>query len=231
MCSFEKINDKATQTAFNKKVVSATQHLQAYIKHRLYIAESTKIIPKNMYKSNDIIDEGIAKFYEKGYDIDADAAHIKIDLFKIVDTDLDKLFKKEAFHQKTISTDAILKDELDGLDEQFTVDEDYDLIMHDELSDISYHQDQEDKHVFVYDDDDNMSLQNTFEISDISTKRNKHLLGKYYTWLPLRVSDIVDLFVFGKLSFEEIAKVKNIEAKRVERVLELTIEDFKEHLI
>ena len=84
--------------------------------------------------------------------------------------------------------------------------------------------------MFVY-DDNNIALQNTFEISDISTKRNKHLLGKYYTWLPLRVSDIVDLFVFGKLSFEDIAKVKNIEAKRVERVLELAIEDFKEHLI
>lgn len=230
MSSLEKLNDKTTQTEFNKKVVSATQHLQAYVKHRLYIAESTKIIPKNMYKSNDIIDEGIAKFYEQGYNIEADAAHIKIALFKIVDTDLDNLFKNEAFHQKTLSTDSILKDELDGLNEEFTVDEDYDLIMNDELSDISYHQDNEEKHVFVY-DDNNMSLQNTFEISDISTKRNKHLLGKYYTWLPLRVSDIVDLFVFGKLSFEEIATVKNIETKRVERVLELAIEDFKEHLI
>ncbi|WP_282124174.1 hypothetical protein [Algibacter mikhailovii] len=230
MSSLEKLNDKTTQTEFNKKVVSATQHLQAYVKHRLYIAESTKIIPKNMYKSNDIIDEGIAKFYEQGYNIEADAAHIKIALFKIVDTDLDNLFKNEAFHQKTLSTDSILKDELDGLNEEFTVDEDYDLIMNDELSDISYHQDNEEKHVFVY-DDNNMSLQNTFEISDISTKRNKHLLGKYYTWLPLRVSDIVDLFVFGKLSFDEIATVKNIETKRVERVLELAIEDFKEHLI
>ncbi|GGZ92616.1 hypothetical protein [Algibacter mikhailovii] len=230
MSSLEKLNDKTTQTEFNKKVVSATQHLQAYVKHRLYIAESTKIIPKNMYKSNDIIDEGIAKFYEQGYNIEADAAHIKIALFKIVDTDLDNLFKNEAFHQKTLSTDSILIDELDGLNEEFTVDEDYDLIMNDELSDISYHQDNEEKHIFVY-DDNNMSLQNTFEISDISTKRNKHLLGKYYTWLPLRVSDIVDLFVFGKLSFEEIATVKNIETKRVERVLELAIEDFKEHLI
>lgn len=230
MCTLDKLNDKTTQTEFNKKVISATQHIQAYVKHRLYIAESTKIIPKNMYKSNDIIDEGIAKFYENGYNIDADAAHIKIELFKIIDTDLDELFKKEAFHQNTMSTDSILKDELDGLDEQFTVDEDYDFIMYDELNDISYHQDQEDKHVFVYDDNNNL-LQNAFEISDISAKRNKHLLGKYYTWLPLRVSDIVDLFAFGKLSFQEIATVKNIEVKRVKRVLKLAIEDFKEHLI
>ena len=229
MCSIDKLNDKTTQKEFNKKVVSATHHLQAYVKHRLYIAESTRIIPKNMYKSNDIIDEGIAKFYEAGYDIDDDAATIKIKLFKIVDTDLDELFKKEKFHQNTMSTHSILKDELDGLDESFTVDEDFDLIMHDELSDISYKQDNEAKHVFLY-DDNNSIIKNAMEISDLSLKRNKHLLGKLYTWLPLRVSDIVDLFVFGKLTFEEIAKVKTIETKRVERILKLAIEDFKEHL-
>lgn len=229
MCTIDKLKDKSTQKEFDKKVVSATQHLQAYVKHRLYIAESTKIIPKNMYKSNDIIDEGIAKFYEQGYNIDADANTIKIELFKIVDADLDELFKKEAFHQNTMSTHSILTDELDGLDEKFTVDEDFDFIMNEELSDISYHQDQEKKHVFVY-EDKNSSLQNAFETSNISTKRNKYLLGKFYTWLPLRVSDVVDLFIFGKLSFEDIAIIKNIEVRRVERILELVMEDFKEHL-
>ena len=229
MCTSEKLNDKRTTDEFNKKVVSATQHLQAYVKHRLYIAESTRIIPKNMFNSHDIIDEGIAKFYEAGYNIDADAATIKISLFKIVDNDLDALFKNEKFHQQTMSTHTILQDELDGLDEKFTVDEDFDLIMNEELSDISYKQDGEAKQVFLY-DDNNSTIKNALEITDLSSKRNKHLLGKFYTWLPLKVSDIVDLFVFGKLSFEEIAKVKSIEAKRVERVLKLAIEDFKEHL-
>ena len=229
MCSTDKLNDKTTQTEFNKKVVSATQHLQAYVKHRLYIAESTRIIPKNMYKSNDIIDEGIAKFYEAGYNIDDDEATIKIKLFKIVDSDLDELFKKEKFHQNTMSTNSILEDELDGLDETFTVDGGYDFIMKDDLNDISYKQDNDTKHVFLY-NDNNSIIKNALDISDISLKRNKHLLGRLYTWLPLRVSDIVDLFVFGKLTFDEIATVKAIETKRVERVLKLAIEDFKEHL-
>ena len=230
MRSIDKLNDKTTQTEFNKKVVSATQHLQAYVKHRLYIAESTRIIPKNMYKSNDIIDEGVAKLYEAGYNIDADLASIKISLFKIVDADLDDMFKKEKFHQNTMSTDAILKDELDGLEEKFTIDGGYDFIMNDELNDISYNQDNDTKHVFLY-NDNNPYIKNALEISDLSLKRNKHLLGKYYTWLPLKVSDIVDLFVFGKLSFEDIAIVKSIEITRVERVLKLAIEDFKEHLV
>ena len=65
MCSIEKLNDKAAQNTFHKKVVSVTQHLRAYVKHRIYIAEATGIVPKNMYNSNDLIDEAIAKYYEQ----------------------------------------------------------------------------------------------------------------------------------------------------------------------
>ncbi len=226
MCSLEKSNDKATQNAFNKKVVSVTQHLQAYIKHRLYIAESTGIIPKNMYISNDFIDEGIAKFYENGYDIDMDAASIKIKLFKIVDSDLDDLFKKEAFHKNTTSTSSILDEELESLEENFTVDEGFDFIMNEELDDISYKQNEKHKHLFLY-DDNNSSVVNAFEIEDLSTIHSKNLLGKFYSVLPIKVSDIVDLHVFGNLTYNEIAEVKNIETKRVERVISLVMEAFK----
>ena len=168
MCSLENLNNKATQTAFNKKVVSVTQHLRAYVNHRIYIAESTGVIPKNMYNSNDFIDEAIAKFYENGYNIDDENLAIKLKLFKIVDSDMDDLFKKEAFHKNTMSTHSILQEELDGLDEKFTVDEDFDFIMNEELNDISYQQDNKHKHVFVY-ADNNSSLMNAFEIEDLSS--------------------------------------------------------------
>ena len=229
MCSLEKLNDKATQTAFNNKVVSVTQLLRAYVNHRLYIAESTDIIPKNMYNSNDLIDEAVAKFYEGGYNIDDETLAIKLKLFKIVDLDLDDLFKNEAFHKNTMSTHTILEEELDGLDENFTVDEDFDLIMFEELSDISYQQDHKHKHVFVY-DDNNSSLINAFEIEDLASEKQKNLLGKFYSWLPLKVSDIVDLFVFGKLTFDEIAEVKNTEKRRVERIINLTFKSLRSNL-
>ncbi len=229
MCSIDKLNDKTTLNIFNKKVISATQHLHAYIKHRLYICESKGIIPKNMYISNDFIDEAIAKFYEEGYDVDMDAFAIKIKLFKIVDSDLDELFKKEAFHQNTLSTSSILEEELDGLEENFTVDEGFDFIMNEELNDISYKQNQKQKHIFLY-DNDTTSIKNVLEAEDMSVLHNKNVLGKFYTLLPLKVSEIVDLFVFGRLSYNEVAEIKKIEAKRVERILNLTIESLKKHL-
>ncbi len=229
MCTIDKINDKATKTAFDKRVISVTDQIHPYVKHRLYIAESMRILPKNMYTSNGIIDESIAEFYEKGYNIDSDISTIKLKLFKIVCSSLDALYKKEAFHKNTLSTSDILEEELDDLEETYTIDGDWDFIMNEELNDISYKQDHKHKHLFLYDDNDN-SILNAFELEDLSSNKSSQLLGSLYSWLPLNVSSVIDLLVFGKLTFEEIAKVKNIELKRVEHIYEEVKNKFKDHL-
>jgi len=229
MCSIEKINDKTTKTACDKRVITATQHLQTYVKHRLYIAESTGVIPKNMYSSNGIIDDAIADYYEEGYNIDSDVSAIKLKLFKIVDADLNTLFKNEAFHKNTISTNSILEEELDDLKEKYTVDADMDFVMNEDLNDISYKQDHRHKHLFLYDDNDS-SVLNAFEIEEESVNDSKQILGNLYSWLPLNVSNIIDLLVFGKLSFEEISKVRAIEVKRVEFIFNEVKNKFKEHI-
>ena len=229
MSTLEKITDQKTQLAFDKKVLSASQQLHPYVKHRLYIAESTGVLPKNMFTSNGIIDDSIATFYESGYDIDCDTHSIKLKLFKIVDADLDILFKREAFHKNTISTNSILEEELDGLDEQYTIDDDWDFIMGEELHDISYNQPDKYNHLFLY-DDNNSTILNAFNIENMATKKSQKALGTLYTWLPLNISNIVDLYIFGKLSFEDISKVKNMEASRVEYVFDEIIKKFKDHI-
>ncbi len=229
MSTLKKIMDTSTQTEFDKKVLAAVQHLHAYVKHRLYVAESIGVLPKNMYNSNDIIDEGVAKLYSQGINIDLKEMAIKLQLFKIVDNDLNELFKKEAFHKNTQSTSAILKEELDSLEEKFTIDADLDYVMDEDLEDISYQQDNKHKHLFLYDDNET-SVINAFEMEDISTQHTKKLLGKFYTWLPMNVSDIVDLYVFGKLDFEDISKIKNIEIKRIERIFENIKKSFRKNI-
>lgn len=229
MSSIEKLNDKATQTAFNKKVVTASQHLHPYVKHRLYIAESTGIIPKNMYASNGIIDESIAEFYENGYDIDIEPNTLKLKLFKIVDTALDAIFKKEAFHKNTISTHTILEEELEALEEHYTIDDGFDYVMNEDLNDISYQQNGHNKHLFLYDDDSNAVL-SALDAKTISLNNGKKALGDLYSWLPLNVSNIVDLFIFGRLSFEEISKIKSIETKRIVLIFDEIKKNFNNHI-
>lgn len=222
--------EKNSQSIFDKKVLTAIRHLYPYVKHRLYIAESTGILPRNMYSSTGIIDDSIVKLYKKGFDKDADATTLKLELFKIVDNDLEALFKKEAFHKNTLSTDSILKDELESLNEVYTVDEDFDYIMNDELNDISYKQQNGQNHTFLYDSDDS-TIFNVFKVSDIPSKNNEKFLGSIYSRLPMKVSDIIDLYVFGKLNYEEISKVKQMNIDRVEKIFKAFNKRFRRNLV
>ena len=228
MSTLEKINSKNTKTEFDKKVLSAIQHLHPYVKHRLYIAESTGIIPRKMYTSGGIIDDGIVKLYENGFDIDADSMDVKLRLFRFVDQELDDLFKKESFHKNTVSTNSILEEEMDKLSEDYTIDADLDLVLKTELNDISYQQDNS-EHVFVYDDNES-SVLNAFEVEDISSMKSKNLLGSFYGTLPVFATDIIDLYAFGKLNFDEIARVKKMETRRVERVFDAIKKSFRKHI-
>ena len=66
MSTFKELSSKSAQTTFDKKVLSVVQHLHPYVKHRIYIAESTRVLPKNMYSSTGIIDDSIIELYSNG---------------------------------------------------------------------------------------------------------------------------------------------------------------------
>ena len=166
--------------------------------------------------------------YQNGFDIDADAMSIKLKLFKIVDNELEELLKKEAFHQNTMSTDHILKEELDRLKEDFTMDANLDVILNTELDDISYHQNEGD-HVYVYSDQES-SILRSFELEDLSHKDTQMAFRKIYNWLPMNVSSIVDLYAFGGLDLDEIAEIRHLEISRVKRVLDAVKKRFSDDI-
>jgi len=150
MDTLQKLQEKSSQTVFDKKVLNIIQYLHPYVKHRLYVAEITRILPKNMYSSTGIIDDSIINLYKNKYNPDADLNIIKLHLFEIVDDFLKILFEKESFHKNTISTRFILEEELHNLEEHYTINGDMDYIMSEELDDISYKQEDGYKHLFLY---------------------------------------------------------------------------------
>lgn len=229
MSKLQEINNQSAQNQFDKKVLSTVPYLHPYVKHRLYIAIARGILPKNMYSSNGIIDDSIIRLYDEGFDIDIEPHLLKLHLFQYIDEHLNALFKKEAFHKNTLSTSTLLKNELEGLDESFTVDGDIDYVMNEDLNDISYHQDHNSNEVFVYADKDSVIL-NAMDVSNKSTKNSKKYIGKFYNWLPLRTANIVDLYIFGHLSYEDIAKIKKIQVSRVEKIMTQVKLKFRTHL-
>ncbi len=202
-----------THDDFGKKVLKVIQQIHPYVKHRLYVAETKGIVPRNMYNPSGVVDDAIVELYEK-YEGKIDTENdIRIMLFTIADNKLKRLFKKEKFHKSTMSTRDILNNELKQLEEKFTVDAGFDLIMEEELDDISYRQDGFKKKVFLYDDAQKQII-NALEISKqnaLLTEKQRLALNSIYHWLPDETSNILDMFVFGKLTYAEIAIVKQAD--------------------
>lgn len=223
-------SEKDLQSAFNKKLLHIIPSLQPYVKHRLHIGESVGILPKNLYHSNGVIDDCIIRLYEKGYDIDMPTHDLKIKLFRIVDIYLEELFIKEGHHQNTISTNSLLQEELDRLEEPYTIDGDMDFVMLDELDDISYKQNKQESDVFVF-DENNAKIMNALELKTDKLSKNRQIVSKFYGWLPIRISNVVDLYVFANLPFEDISRIKKIEVSRIENILVNVKKRFRKHII
>lgn len=226
------IKDDRQSNGFEERMLNVILQVQPYVKHRLYTAETSGIIPRNMYKANEIIDDAILKLYETHENKNQNVLELKLKLFSLVSISLDKLYQKEAFHKDTLSTSQILDQELEQLDEIFEADLDNDLLMNEELDDISYHQARGKKSNFLYADAEK-NIINMLEIHDPREDLNEEkriALNRIYNWLPFETSNILNLFIFGKLNYEEIAAVKNLKVSEVKKRIRTVSKNLRKNL-
>lgn len=203
-----------------------------YLKHRLYRAETEGFLPKNMYKVQGIADEALARILEQSYDSDFDDTQLRFKLFTEINTYLYELQKQESFHKDSLSTEELLDIELKQLQEPFYMDAEEDLIMQDELDDISYNQRGSIKGSFVYEDESRiLNSLGVYErhTPDLDPAR-KNKVHRLYKWLPWHTATIMDLYIFGGLNVEEIAKIQETDTKRVDRVLQEVRKRFRKNL-
>jgi len=228
----ENIKVNKQHNEFGRKILSIIAQVHPYVKHRLYTAETRGIIPHNMYNSIGVIDDAIVDLYEKYEGKLNDDNEIKLKIFSIASQRLSSLFKIEAFHKDTMSTSQILDDELKLLEENMEMDVNDDLSMKEDLDDISYNQSDFNNTEFLYADAEK-NIINSLEIHDsrldISDDKRK-TFNKVYSWLPLKTSNILDLFVFGKLSYDEIAQVKNVNPVEIKKTLQAVGKTFRRNL-
>ncbi len=199
----------AKPNKFNKKLLKIIPELKPYVRHRLFIACSLDIIPENMYQSTDVINNAIIKLYESDLSIFESKSDLRLELFGLVKSELENIFKKESWHQENVSTDKILHQELNKLKEKFTFNADEDFIMNEELTDISYKQKDFTKQLFLYENSES-SVLSSFNFDYLNEER-RAVFSKLYRLLSMEGSNIVDLHVFGKLTTKEIALIKKVD--------------------
>jgi len=104
--------------------------------------------------------------------------------------------------------------------------------MKEDLDDISYKQKQENHHELLYDESEK-SILKTFDLHDEREDFNedkRRALNKVYSWLPYETSNIVDLLVFGKLKYKEIARIKQLSVEEVKKSIQAASNNFRKNL-
>ena len=216
----------------DKKTLSLVQLLHPYVKQRIRVAENLGIFPRNMFKTNEIIDEIVLQVYEEGLQNSLDQDDLRIAMFRMACERMNQLMESEEWHKDSISTKLILEEELRQLEENFTMDADNDLVMNEDLDDISYHLNDKEAPSLPYDDKEEgvkifLGLE---QLEQNGFGRHRKQLRRLYYKLPLATSNIVDLYILGKLSFAEIATILNNEISEVKEIVNFVKETFRKQL-
>jgi len=215
-----------------KKTLTIVHLLHPYSKQRIRVGERLGYFPRNMYKSSEIIDEVVLEIYEKGIHKSKDAEELRMAMFDLLNAKMSKLFKSEAWHKDSISTKLILEEELKQLEENFTSDAGNDLIMNEELDDISYHQNNGGPKDLPYDESEEgvRTFLGLDHIKNFQENNDRTALRKIYYKLPVNTSNIVDLYILGKLSFHEIGSILSMEVSEVKEIVNFVRETIKNQL-
>ena len=185
-----------------------------------------------MYKSSEIIDEVVLETYEKGMHKSKDIDELRLIMFNMLNLRMAALFKSEEWHKDAVRTEFMLDEELKRLEENFTMDADNDLIMNEDLDDISYHQNNSSESELPYDNDEEevKTFLGIDQIDKYKEHTDRATLRKVYYKLPVNTSNIVDLYILGKLSFHEISGILNMEVSEVKEIVNFVRETIKKQL-
>ncbi|MGB5322313.1 hypothetical protein [Lutimonas sp.] len=225
------INKNSDRNA-EKKILTIVHLLQPYTKQRIRVGEMLGYFPRNMYKSNEIIDEVVLETYEQGFQKSKNAEDLRLAMFDLLNKRISALLQSEEWHKDTISTKYILEEELKQLEENFTTDGGNDLVMNEELDDISYHQNDSGPKELPYDEEEEgvKTFLGLDKVKQFEAYDDRNKLRKVYYKLPVNTSNIVDLYILGKLSFHEIAGILKMEVGEVKEIVSFVRETIKNQL-
>ncbi len=219
----KKHKSQQDQKAFNAVLDRFLPGLQRYIRHRIKTAEAKHLLPVNFYDATDVLAEVYLRIYDKMNEIE-DEKGLKIQMFRLADEIIEEYIRKEKPGHKRLPVDKLLAEELKMMREveNLTVDADGEIVLVDELDDISYHQDEFKPKVFLFDKDAEKDFARALNLSeaDFNEERFRNVFGSIYAQLPDTVRRILDLVSIGGLTAEEAAGVLNISVGEVNEALE-----------
>lgn len=205
------------RVAFNEMLLKILPEIRRYIWNKVRNAIQHGQLPKNKYQANDFIDQLFIEVYDHIESI-SNEDEFYIWLYKRTNTLIDDAIVEEEFDTLFLQNiDEFSKNEWNQLEEKFTVESDGDLIMKEELDDISYY-----KETYTLDDVFIENKENElFEKIDKALHKedvDKHIQIVLHN-LPARMRHVFELFTKQHLTISEIAEIENSTFENVQKLL------------
>lgn len=207
-------------TAFNTLLLGALPGVKRYIQKNLNAALAKKKIDMGRYKADDFVDQLFIEAYDH-FDEVANKKELHLWLFKKADELLEDALVEEEFDRFFFENiDNYSKPEWDAMEEKYSTDGDGDLVMLEELDDISYQKsDAVLNHVFIQDDDQEFTRQLDRELGAKNIKKHTDIV---LSQLPTPMRTVFELYSEHQFELEEIAKIRNRTIQEIKTLLDAT---------
>jgi len=197
-----------------------------YTYRRLKTAEMTSSIKKGMFKTQELLDEIYLIVYERLEEIPTGEDEILVWLHKIVDEYLAEKFQEMEFENEHFdSIENILEKEYQSMEEEYTIDADYDIVAMEELDEYEAPYHLYSLNQLGYEDDEHYLLDQL--ILKMNEKELHAMIEKELIKLPVLKRTIIDLYLLEQMTAKEIAHIKGISISEVEAVINEVISQLK----
>ena len=205
--NLKRLRTEDKRAAFNELLLKVLPDIRRYITRGLRIALERGVISHNKFKPDDIFDQLIIDVYDHLEEVhDKDEFHAW--LFKRAEKLLDDMEVEEEFESYFYDNiDEYSRAELAEMKEAFSTDGDGDLVMMEELDDISYK-----SHRYL--------LKNIY-LDDLDTVLFQ---------LPPNMRSIFELATEQLFSIDDIARIKGVSIERIEKTLDRARELLRDSL-
>ncbi|HHH54247.1 MAG TPA: hypothetical protein ENK91_11355 [Bacteroidetes bacterium] len=198
---------------FNQVFENQKEQIKQYLHKKLKISENSGIIARGFYTPEELLDKIYLDSIEQI--MQGDYSHnLKILLFRNTISTINEKLKEEKLFVNKINTDKILNKEINSLKENVTADGDGDLVLEDELSDISYHLHDYDNKIFLFDNQTQEKIN-----KDLLDPNNTISSKTKYKNLPSFLKTIFELSIFGNLDASEIASTLDVDIYSVQKAM------------
>jgi DNA-directed RNA polymerase specialized sigma24 family protein len=224
----ELLKSRNDAKAFYALFLNSIPEMGRYVNAQLNEMEHSGTLPSNFYKEDDFIDDLFIVTYNAFDEIKTDD-EFYIFLFKELNLLIEKAKEKEqSIHESLENIDDYAKAERDRMREKMATQLDGDIILEEELEDISYAPHRE-------------NFKTIFEV-DSAHKIEKHLdegltqtcssqqANELINSLPPSYRNIASLYIHFHLTIPEIIEVTRQSSQQVHQAINAVKESLKTHL-